>query len=403
VTRIVFLNRFFFPDHSATGQILSDLAFDLAASGRDVSVIACRQRYDDPIACLPAQENVRGVEVHRVAATQFGRSALFGRAIDYLSFCASVWRTALTQLRPGDILIAKTDPPLMSIVAMYVAKRRGARLVNWLQDIYPEVAIELGVPLIRGGLVSSSLIHMRDKSLNAAVANVVVGHRMAERLATRVPRDLIQVIPNWCDTDIVPISPVDNPLRQQWGLQNKFVVGYSGNLGRAHEFETVLRAAERLRDDRIVFLFIGGGYRFDELAKSVDNLGLGGFFQFRPYQDSAMLKYSLSVADVHWISLRPELEGLVVPSKVYGILAAGRPLIAITAEDGEIARLIYQHGCGVVVAPGDSDAFIGTLLSLEHNSQRRALLGSRARHALEGHFTRQHAFMSWSKLLDTLV
>ncbi len=259
--RLIFINRFFAPDHSATSQILSDLAFDLAGVGREVHVITSRQIYDDPKAALPERETINGVDVHRVASTGFGRTALIGRAIDYVSFYRSVRRCLDELVRPGDIVIAKTDPPLMSVVAKPVARRNGARLVNWLQDIYPETAVELGVPFMRGP-VAASLAALRNVTLREAAATVVVGDLMARKVeALGAPAERTHVIPNWCnDEEILFVVPADNPLRHEWDLDNKFVLGYSGNLGRAHEFETVLAAAERLRrEPRMAFLMIGGG------------------------------------------------------------------------------------------------------------------------------------------------
>ena len=237
--RVFFLNRYFFPDHSATSQILSQLAFHLAESGRDIHVITSQQIYDNPGARLPAHEVVRGVTIHRVSGTQFGRSALLGRAIDYLAFYVGARRALIAMANRGDIIVPMTDPPLLSIVGMHAARRRGAHLVNWLQDIYPEVAIELGVPLIKGP-VAGLLSYLRNASLNAADANVVVGERMAEKLRTfGVASDRVHVIPNWCDDEqIMPVAAGENPLRSKWQLDDKFVVGYSGNLGRAHEFDT---------------------------------------------------------------------------------------------------------------------------------------------------------------------
>ena len=182
--RIIFLNRFFFPDHSATSQILSDLAFHLAGKGRDVHVITSRQKYDDPAAELPHLENMQGVTVHRVASSQFGRAGLVGRAFDYLTFYRSMMRTLRGLAERGDVIVAKTDPPLLSIPAARIARRRGAQLVTWLQDIYPEIAAELGVPFVKGP-VGKTLSRLRDRSLKAAVANVVVGERMREFLIAR--------------------------------------------------------------------------------------------------------------------------------------------------------------------------------------------------------------------------
>jgi len=405
MTKIIFLNRFFAPDHSATSQLVSDLAFHLAADGNDVRVLTSRQRYDQPRARLPERETIGGVAVYRLAGTRFGRSTLLGRAFDYCSFYLSMWRAALALVDRGDILVAKTDPPLLSVVAMAVARRRGLRLVTWQQDLYPEVATLLGMPLFNGPL-GRGLARLRDRSLHAAEANVVVGDRMAERVRARgLAPDRIHVIPNWCDDDeIRPIAGCENPLRREWGLADRFVVGYSGNLGRAHEFDTVLGAAEQLRDEpSIVFLLIGGGNRFDELTRRVKQRRLESLFRFIPYQEQAVLRYSLGVPDLHWISLKRELEGVIFPSKLYGIAAAGRPIIAIAAEDGEIAGLVRSYDCGVVIAPGDAGTLATALRDLSRDRRRLAAMGQHARQMLDAHFTRRQAFARWRALLSDIM
>jgi colanic acid biosynthesis glycosyl transferase WcaI len=401
MNRLIFLNRYFFPDHSATSQILSDLAFHLARSGKEVHVITSQQRYDDQKACLPAQETVAGIQIHRIRTTRFGRSGLLGRSLDYLSFYASMWRSIRALAGAGDILIAMTDPPLLSVLAMRAARSRGAYLVNWLQDIYPEIATQLGVPFFKGP-ISQGLCYLRDQSLNVACANVVVGNQMSKTILARgVPAERIHVIPNWTDDDqISPIDHADNPLRREWGLENKFVVGYSGNLGRAHEFDTVLAASEQLRNNpHIVFLVVGGGHHLQEFTLQVEKRDLGRNYCFMPYQDRALLKQLLGVPDVHWLSLRAELDGLIVPSKFYGIAAAGRPIIAITANDGEIAQLVRQHECGIVIEPGNVDALAAAIIQLSSDSENRTAMGKRARAMLEAQFTCRHGFERWRAVL----
>jgi colanic acid biosynthesis glycosyl transferase WcaI len=240
------------------------------------------------------------------------------------------------------MVIAKTDPPLLSVAVAPTARRRRARLVNWLQDIYPETTAVLGVPLVRGP-IAEALAALRNRSLRNAEATVVAGALMADRIkALGVPPARVHVIANWCDDEVIrPLQPANNPLREAWHLAGKFVVGYSGNLGRAHEFETMLAAAAQLRNEpRIVFLVIGGGKQFEAMAKAVKAHGLERTFRFRTYQERAMLPHSLTVSDVHWLSLDPELEGLIVPSKFYGIAAAGRPIVMIGDQQGEIGRLV---------------------------------------------------------------
>jgi colanic acid biosynthesis glycosyl transferase WcaI len=304
-----------------------------------------------------------------------------------------------------DVIVPMTDPPCSRFLrcGWRDGEVRGA--INWFQDIYPEVATELGVPLMKGP-VRKLLTSARNASLRTAHVNVVVGERMAEKVAQLgAASDRIEVIPNWCDDEtVVPVDPKSNPLRTQWHLQDKFVVGYSGNLGRAHEFETVLAASEHFRNDpRIVFLFIGGGHRSDELARRVKAQGLTDKFLFLPYQSNELLKYSLSVPDIHWISLRPELEGLIVPSKVYGIAAAGRPIIAVTANDGEIAKLVKAYDCGIVAEPGNSDGMKKAIIQLSTNAAAATAMGRRARAMLEARFTRGHALKRWQEVVDRVV
>jgi glycosyltransferase involved in cell wall biosynthesis len=349
-------------------------------------------------------ETIAGVRVHRVAATRFGRSRSFGRGFDYLSFWAAVGRAVLAVSRPGDILVAKTDPPLLCVAAMRAARRRGLVLVNWLQDLYPEVGARLGVPFLSGPL-GDGLMRLRDAALHEAVANVAVSDRMAQKLCARgVTADRVHVIPNWCDDEAIrPLAWHDNPLRREWGLEGRFVVGYSGNLGRAHEFETVLAAAEGLHHDhRIVFLFIGGGGRIEELRRRITERGLEQQFRFAPYQDRDALKYSLTLPDLHWLSLLPELEGLIFPSKLYGIAAAGRPFIAVTAGDGEIADLMRRYECGLVIEPGDAVRLAALLARVSKDTESLATMGGRARQMLDENFTRYQAFRRWRAVLDSI-
>lgn len=402
--RLIFLNRYFFPDHSATSQILADLAFHLVESNQQVHVVTSRQIYDKPDVRLSKSEIVKGVHIHRVASTHFGRSSLLGRALDYVTFYISVRQYLRALVRNGDTIIAMTDPPLISVVAMEAARRTQAHLIIWLQDIYPEVATELNVPLIKG-LFARLLSSWRDRSQLAAQEIVVVGHGLAKRVHSRgVPFERIKVIPNWTnDQEILPIASAENPLRQLWGLEDKFVIGYSGNLGRGHEFNTLLAASEQLREHpRIVFLFIGGGHHFDDLARRVRENSLDRIYRFLPYQERPLLRYSLSVPDVHWISLRPALDELMFPSKFYGIAAAGRPIIAISAKDGELASLVRQHQCGIVIEPGNSEELARALAALSDDPQRCKNMGRNARSMLENNFTRRQAFERWNILIQQI-
>jgi glycosyltransferase involved in cell wall biosynthesis len=406
--KTIFINRFFYPDHSATSQMLSDIAFGLAAKGWRVTVIASRLSYQGSDGPLPPRETVRNVEILRIWTSSFGRDHLVGRAIDYATFYLSTAIAVLRTARRGDILVAKTDPPMLSVLIAPIAWLRGAKLINWLQDIFPEVAQAIDV----GGVpqfVYPPLRRVRNRSLKRSDANVVLGDRMRSRLLDiGVAPERIRVIANFADgAKVKPIPAEDNALRESWGLRDKFVVGYSGNFGRAHEHQTLQSAMELLsqpaeRDPGghrgIAWLLVGGGTLYAELQRAVTAKTIANV-HFQPYQPDELLAASLSAADVHLVSLRRELEGLIVPSKFYGIAAAGRPTIFIGDPDGEIARLIALHGCGCTVAVGDGAALAQTIRELAADPQRCRQMGERARLAFEAGFDKSIAIRCWEELM----
>jgi colanic acid biosynthesis glycosyl transferase WcaI len=306
----------------------------------------------------------------------------------------------------GDILIAKTDPPMLGALVTHAARRRKAHLVNWLQDLYPEIAVTLGIPFMRG-LAAGTLTRLRDASLRSARTNVVIGERMAAVLRTHaISSDRIRVIPNWCaDPFIAPYAQeAKNPLRRAWGLEQKFIFGYTGNLGRAHEFGTVLEAAQQLQNEpRIVFLIVGGGHFVQALSSRVRELHLEDRFVFQPYQQQTALNDTLNLPDLHWISLRPELEGLIVPSKFYSVAAAGKPMVIISAKDGELATVVRRGACGFVIEPGDSAGLALLLTRLARKPDDLIRLGRAARAISDVHFSREQAFQKWQQLLDDIA
>lgn len=403
MTRIFIINRYFAPDESATSQIATGLAGFLASRNHEVHVLTTDRTYDG--RRLPAGEHLGDVQVHRIPSPAGTRQGLVRRAADYVRLYRSFYTAGLAHFRSGDIVIAKTDPPLLSVPVGRAARKNGALLVNWLQDVYPEVAVNLGVPFLKGP-AGSALAGLRDRSLRAAAANVVISDGMAARIAERgVNPNTIHVIHNWAQDDLIAASSrADNPLRTAWELEGKFVVGYSGNLGRAHEIETVLGAARNLRTRAdILFLFIGGGRLHEELRRRVTEEGLTERFQFRPAQPQETLGDVLSAPDMHLVSLRPEVEGLIFPSKMYGVAAAGRPVVAVAAPDGDVADLVRRNSCGLVVAPGDGQGLARAILTLQHDGDLRGAMGSRGREMIEERYSEAIAYHQWGSLLDAIA
>ena len=402
LTRVIFVNRYFAPDISATSQMLSDLCFALVSRGFDIVVVTSRSAYDAPEMRLPANEQLNGVEVRRVWTTSFGRASLPGRVCDYLSFYLSAFWMLLRTANRQDVIVAKTDPPLIAVAAAVVARLKGAYLVNWLQDVFPEVGLRLGV--LRPGPLVNTLRKLRNWSLRAARVNVAIGSRMATLLmAEGAHPEAVRVIHNWADGVLIrPIKHEENSLRESWGLGGKFVVGYSGNLGRAHEFETMLGAAAALTEDSTVaFVFIGGGHGNKQLREAAAARGLSQL-KFFPYQPQALLAQSLSAPDVHLVSLRAEMEGLIVPSKVYGIAAAGRPCIFIGDAGGEVAKMLEEGGFGTTVAPGDSTGLMEAIVRLRNNPELCRAQMLSARRFFEHHHTSEAAAARWESVLHAV-
>lgn len=399
--RITFVNRFFAPDLSPTSELLTQLAAHFDALGWSVTAIAGRAFYDRP-GTLPAREVIGGVDVLRLPVTRLARLGLVGRALDYLSFYASALVVLTAHLKRGDILVVNTDPPLIALTAWLASRLRGARLVNWLHDLYPEVAAAYGLAFAAGS-VGSLLQRLRDASLRGAALNIAICESMAALIKRRAPGAAVRVIHNWCDDQAIkPLSAPANPLRAAWGLEGDFVVGYSGNLGRAHDWRTIALAAERLvaRDD-IVFLMIGGGAGMAALQGEVARLGLQSRFQFRSYQPRELLAQSLGVPDLHLVSQAPAFEDLLFPSKLYSAAAAGRGIIAIGETSGELAALVRT--CGAGVASGDGAGLAAVITRCARDRALAADWGHSARKMLEERFSREGALANWTAAIDQLV
>jgi glycosyltransferase involved in cell wall biosynthesis len=410
---IIFVNRFFHPDHSATSQLLSDLAFALARQGRTVEVIASRLAYSEASRVLPARETIEGVTVRRIWTTRFGRGTLKGRALDYVTFHAAAAWLLWRRVQRGDVVVAMTDPPLLSIITTPICRWHRAFAIHWLQDLFPEVASPRGAGGGARGIGFAALRALRDHSLRQAAMNVVIGARMAAHLTHRgVETARVRLIPNWADG--VAITPVDhaaNPFRAGLGGHDALVIGYSGNLGRVHEIDTVLEAMTIMtrRDDHaggagrdILWLFVGDGALMPRLRAEVTRRALANVV-FKPYQARETLAWSLSAPDLHLVFLRPEFEGLVVPSKVYGIAAAGRAILFVGDGRGEVADLIARHGCGTTVATGDGVGLARVIADLARQPCLIAKLGQSSRRAFESEFSATIAIARWESVLDQLA
>lgn len=397
--KILTINHFYLPDQAATSRMLADLCEALVMMGDEVAVIAGQAGYVPGQPRRSNYEVIHGVEVFRPWTTDLGKRSFVHRMADYLSFFAGAIGKAAVQTRP-DVILANTSPPLIASGAALVARARGIPLVLWMQDVFPDAVYELGV-LPRDGAVAKTLSRIMKATLHECSRVVALSEGMVERIVHQgARRNQIRVVHNWADSrQVQSIPDADNPFRRHHGLENRFVVMYSGNLGFAHDPVPFIHAARELKktNPEVVFIFIGDGMRraeAAELAKDLDNV------RFLPYQPSDRLSESLSAADVHLISLRKGLDGFVVPSKLYGSLASGRPVFFLGPETCEVARTIRTHRVGWSGPPGDAAGLFTALHMAATSPAWCAETGARAREVLLNHYDRPIAMQKWRTVLE---
>ncbi|MBS0630882.1 MAG: glycosyltransferase family 4 protein [Verrucomicrobia bacterium] len=369
--RLVFINRFYWPDEPATAQLLTDLAEALPHRGHEVTVIASHPGSPG----VPRAETRRGVRILRVRTPRRLLPGVAGKALAYLTFfIGALWRAVWT-VRGGDALVALTDPPLIGVGAWLVAGVRGARLVHWAQDIYPEIAITLA-----GQRWLRVLKPLRNLAWRRADACITLGTDMASVLAAAgVEPARLHLSPNWAPAGLVPQpAAIAAPLRDTWGLTGKFVVAYSGNLGRVHDLFPVLAVAAELRDDPgIAFVFIGHGAQRRALEAEAAQRGLVNV-QFRPPQPRAALAATLTLGDVHLVTMLPGCETLVFPSKLYGIAAVARPVLVIAPAGCELARIVTAEDFGRAFTRDEPAAIAAALRALRADPALCTRLGQAA-------------------------
>jgi colanic acid biosynthesis glycosyl transferase WcaI len=378
--KILLLNQTFHPDVMASAQYLTQLACALAERRHEVTVVTSRRAYDQPATQFPAQETWRGIKIHRVASTAFGKGAKWRRAADFASFIVSCC-ARLALLPRQDVVVALTSPPLISFIGACLARWRGRRFVYWVMDFNPDEAIAAGWLRPRS-LAARMLERMSRFSLRRAHRVVALDRFMRDRIAAKeIPAEKVVVIPPWSQDDQVSFDPAGRErFRVQHGWQDKFVVMYSGNHSPIHPLDTLLEAAKRLEGERdVVFCFIGGGSEFQRVQAlagqgrgagrpaTVEPGGAGKTGEESrmarpipgqtappaarpehyasnivclPYQPLELLSASLSAADAQVVVMGNAFVGLVHPCKIYNILGVGAPVLYVGPQPSHVTEIL---------------------------------------------------------------
>jgi colanic acid biosynthesis glycosyl transferase WcaI len=324
------------------------------------------------------------------------------RAVNYFSYLGAALTHALRGPAP-DLVLCMTDPPIVGDLGVAVGRRFGAPVVVISQDVFPEIATELdrlrnpAVIAVLGGLVGAYL--------RRADLIVAIGETMRERLEAKgAPPDRLRVIPNWVDTRAITPQPRDNEWAGNHDLVSSFVVMHSGNVGHAQDLDSLVRAATFLRDRNDLRIVIAGfGARHAEMLALAEMLEVEDTVRFLPYQRRERLPLSLSSADIHVVGLAKGLAGYVVPSRLYGILSAGRPVIAAAEDESETARLVREIGCGVVIPPERPELLARTIRAAADGEYDLTEMGRRGRDYVEEEADRIVAMERYRALVRELL
>jgi len=404
---LLLLCQLFYPELISTGQTLTELCEELTARGMRIEVVCGPPTIMDRNSKIPRHIDHRGIRITRVWGTRFPKLNLPGRIINQITFAVSVFFYLLFDRSKRPVMVL-TNPPFLAVsCALLRTLRIGNPYIYLIFDVYPDTAVHLGL-LKKRGLLTRIWNRTNAFVFKHSAAIIVIGRCMRDVIAAKIKSherngEKIHNIHVWSDDRLIlSARGKPNPFLEKWNLKDKFVVGYFGNMGRFHDLETIMEAAKILKEqENIVFLFVGEGqkkqYAMDFTAKwHLTNC------RFHTYVDRENLGFSLSTANLSLVSLSAGQEGLSVPSKTFASMAAGVPIIAIMSPKSEIARIVVENECGLVVELDDPEKLANTILSLYHNRKKLKIMGDKARRAIDTKYNLRSAAQAYYELIGNV-
>ncbi len=382
------ITQFFPPDYAATGQLIEELVRHLGQQGVEVEVFTSQPGYAFHSPSAPGVERLGKVRIQRSRTAQLWPGRIRGKAVNGVLYTLRAALHLLRACRRSNVLLLTTAPPFLPIIGYLAYLLFRLPYVCILYDLYPDIAIALGV-VSKDNWLTRVWQNLNQQIWLNAKGIVVLSPAMKQRVVANCPQiaDKISVIHSWADPEqIIPIPKQENWFAQKHDLVNKFTVLYSGNMGRCHDMDTILEAAKYLKNEPIQFVCIGGGAKRDDVIQEVNQLGLKNFL-FLPYQDKQVLPYSLTACDLSLVSVDASTESLVVPSKLYSALASGRPLAVICSQSSYLRQLIVEAKCGGTFDNGDSYNLAEFIRLLSRDQKLGERMGRSGRQYLRSHFT----------------
>ncbi len=394
------ISQVFYPDEVSTANLFTGLCKELVRKGVEVEVWAAQPSYTSSDK-QAKRTNHEGISIQYLRSTRFHKSKIYGRALNIITFILSS-STRLLFSKDKTPVFTHTTPPFLGIVLSLVCLIKKRKFVYIMLDIFPEGLIRLD-KLSRKNIFAGLWMGMFRRSLKRSDIILVLGRDMKEYIQNTVPqvKDRVEYLPHWQDENLIePVAYKSNPFVSEHKLENQFVIQYSGNMGLWNDMATIGRAAAR-KPDGVKFLLIGGGIRKNELLQQIIN-GDQDNVLLLPFQPGNKLSEALSACHASIVSLREGLEGMAVPSKIYGILASGRPVIAMVPDKSEIAYIVKEEKCGIIVDPHDAGELINAIQELKNDDNLRNEMGVNARNAFENKYTTEIIARKYIDLIEEL-
>ncbi|HYW21528.1 MAG TPA: glycosyltransferase family 4 protein [Nodularia sp. (in: cyanobacteria)] len=382
------VTQFFPPDYAATGQLIEELVKQLEQQGVNIEVFTSQPGYAFSLSNAPCLERVDRIKIQRSRSAQLFPGRIRGKLLNGVLYTLRTLIYLLAAWRRNDVLLVTTAPPFLPIVGYLANRLFKLPYVCIIYDLYPDIAITLGV-VSKNHWVAKLWQAVNQRVWLNAKGIVVLSPEMKKSVLAHCPQvaHKVSIIHSWANPEfIVPIAKKENWFAWKYDLVNKFTVLYSGNMGRCHDIDTLLKAATELQDEPVQFVCIGGGAKREELIAQVNELGLNNF-TFLPYQDKKDLPYSLTSGDLSLVSINPASESLVLPSKLYSALATGRPLAVVCSPYSSLRQLIAEADCGAAFDYGDGHGLAEFIRLLQRNQELSEQMGNAARQYLKSHFT----------------
>jgi colanic acid biosynthesis glycosyl transferase WcaI len=397
------ISELYHPEETSTGAFLTQIAEGLARRFL-VRVLCGQPTYGARGQRAPVDEVRNGVRIHRCWGTTFNKDVLPLRMINMLTIALSIMLNVVWRIRAGDCVLVVTNPPLLPLVVALACFIRRARCILIIHDVYPDVLVATGA-FSNSSLLTRVIAHAMCTLYRQMERIVVLGRDMEMLIRSKVPdhHERIIRIPNWADLHLVkPLPRSENDLLSELGLANKFVIQYSGNIGRTHGIEHLIQCAEQMRNEpQLHFLFIGFGGKKVWLKQTVKDRGLKNV-SIIDYRIRSELPYSLNACDIAIISLAKGMAGVSVPSRMYNVMAAGKPIIAVADVASEVAQVVNEEDIGWVVEPGNVAALKAAIIDAQRDLDRLNQMGLRARRAAETKYSLEQANASYISLVHSV-